>query len=111
MTRLSLLAAALLAMPFVAGPGLAADIAAGKQKAQMCATCHGRDGIATAPDAPNLAGDSDIYLAEQLRAFRDGRRRHQQMSIIAQGLSDEDIADLSAWFAAIEVTATLPAVD
>ena len=111
MTQFSRLAAAILATSFIAGPVLAADVAAGRQKAQMCTTCHGRDGIATAPDAPNLAGDSSIYLAEQLRAFRDGRRQHQQMSIIAQALSDEDIADLSAWFAAIEVTATLPAVD
>jgi cytochrome c553 len=111
MPRVSLLTAALVALPFAAAPGLAADLAAGKQKAQMCATCHGRDGIATAPDAPNLAGDSSIYLAEQLKAFREGRRQHQQMSIIAQSLSDEDIADLSAWFAAIEVTATLPTVN
>ena len=111
MNQLSRLTATFLAMSFATGPVLAADLSAGRQKAQMCTTCHGRDGIATAPDAPNLAGDSSFYLAEQLRAFRDGRRQHQQMSIIAQSLSDEDIADLSAWFAAIEVTATLPAVD
>ncbi|UIJ70870.1 cytochrome c [Aurantimonas sp. HBX-1] len=108
MNRFTRPAAALLAVQIAAGPALAADLSAGRQKAQMCATCHGSDGIATAPDAPNIAGDSSIYLAEQLKAFRDGRRQHQQMSIIAQSLSDEDIADLSAWFAAIEVTATPP---
>ncbi|HEX2018275.1 MAG TPA: cytochrome c [Aurantimonas sp.] len=104
------LTAALCVLPLVAGPVLAADLAAGREKAQLCTTCHGRDGIATAPDAPNLAGDSSIYLKEQLKAFRDGRRQHHQMSIIAQGLSDEDIADLSAWYEAIEVTATLPSL-
>ncbi|MEE2950561.1 Cytochrome c553 [Fulvimarina manganoxydans] len=86
----------------------AADLSAGREKAAQCATCHGLDGIATAPDAPNIAGDSRYYLKDQLEAFRSGRRQHQQMSIIAQGLSDEDIADLVAWYSAIEVTATMP---
>ena len=92
----------------LAGEAAAADVSAGREKAAQCATCHGLDGIATAPDAPNIAGDSRYYLKEQLEAFRSGRRQHQQMSIIAQGLSDEDIADLSAWYSAIEVTATMP---
>lgn len=89
-------------------PAVAADMTAGKKKAGMCATCHGRDGIAVTPDAPNLAGDSPVYLEAQLKAFKSGERKHEQMSIIAQGLSDEDIADLAAWFSAIEVSATLP---
>ncbi|MEN3794340.1 cytochrome c [Fulvimarina sp. MAC3] len=87
---------------------LAADAAAGREKASQCATCHGKDGIAVQPDAPNLAGMSPIYTEAQLKAFKSGERQHQQMSIIASSLSDEDIADLSAWYASIEVTATLP---
>ena len=87
---------------------IAADMGAGREKAAVCTTCHGANGIATAPDAPNLAGTSEIYLAEQLKAYRSGARQHPQMSIIASGLSDADIADLAAWFAAIKVTATLP---
>ena len=92
-------------------PGKAAELAAGKDKAGMCATCHGLDGIAKAPNAPNLAGTNVFYITEQLNAFRSGARQHQQMSIIAQGLSDEDIADLAAWYSAIEVTATMPAAE
>ncbi len=92
----------------LAAPACAADIAAGKKKAGMCATCHGRDGIAVVPDAPNLAGDSPVYLEAQLKAFKSGERKHEQMSIIAQSLSDDDIANLAAWFSAIQVTATLP---
>lgn len=92
-------------------PGTAAELSAGKDKAGTCATCHGLDGIAKVPDAPNLAGDSAFYIAEQLKAFRSGARQHQQMSIIAEGLSDEDIADLAAWYSAIEVTATMPTVE
>ncbi|MCP3054246.1 c-type cytochrome [Aurantimonas marianensis] len=92
-------------------PVTAAELAAGKEKAGMCATCHGIDGIAKAPNAPNLAGTNAFYITEQLKAFRSGARQHQQMSIIASGLSDEDIADLAAWYSAIKVTATMPAVE
>jgi cytochrome c553 len=96
-----------LAIP-AAGSSLAADAAAGKQKAQMCVVCHGIDGIAKIPDAPNLAGENAIYTTRQLEAFRSGERKHEQMSIIAQGLSDEDIADLAAWYAGIKVTVEVP---
>ena len=64
-------------------PALAADAAAGKTKAQMCAVCHGLNGIAKVPDAPNLAGESAVYTTKQLKAFKDGKRQHEQMSIIA----------------------------
>ncbi|MER0237339.1 cytochrome c [Fulvimarina sp. MAC8] len=100
---------ALFACAFVSTPSIAADPAAGREKAGQCATCHGKDGIATAPDAPNLAGMSAIYTSAQLKAFKAGERQHQQMSIIAQSLSEDDIADLAAWYETIEVTATLPA--
>ena len=60
------------------------------------------------PDAPNLAGQNPAYLAEQLRAFRDKVRVHEQMNLMAAVLSEADIANLAAWYAAIEVTATPP---
>jgi cytochrome c553 len=86
----------------------AADAAAGRQKAQMCAVCHGLDGLAKVPDAPNLAGESPVYTARQLHAFKNGERKHEQMSIIAQGLSEEDIADLAAWYGGLKVTVEMP---
>jgi cytochrome c553 len=90
-------------------PAAAQDIAAGNKKAgATCAVCHGRDGIAKVADAPNLAGNNAQYLAKQLHAFKSGARKHEQMSIIAEGLSDADIANLAAWFAAMKVTVTLP---
>jgi cytochrome c553 len=46
----------------VAPPALAVDLAAGKKKAVQCAVCHGQDGIAAIPEAPNLAGESSIYI-------------------------------------------------
>jgi cytochrome c553 len=98
----------LLAVLCVAPAG-AQDIAAGKKKAAgTCAVCHGQDGLAKVPDAPNLAGNNATYLAKQLNAFKSGERKHEQMSIIAESLSDTDIADLAAWFAAMKVTVTLP---
>ncbi|MCQ0989729.1 c-type cytochrome [Jiella marina] len=105
-----LFANAILVASLTGAGAQAADLAAGKEKAGQCVPCHGLDGVAKAPDAPNLAGDSMFYLTEQLKAFRGGQRQHQQMSIIASGLSDEDIADLAAWYSAIEVSVTLPDV-
>ena len=55
-----------------------------------------------------LAGNNAVYLARQLNAFKSGARKHEQMSIIAESLSDADIANLAAWFAAMKVTVTLP---
>jgi cytochrome c553 len=101
-------ASALLALIFPMNAE-AQDIGAGKKKAAtVCAVCHGLNGIAKNPDAPNLAGNNAQYLIKQLKAFKSGERQHEQMSIIAQGLSDEDIASVAAWFAALKVTVTMP---
>lgn len=86
----------------------AGDVAQGRIKAQACAVCHGPQGIATAPDAPHLAGQSAIYTATQLKAYRSGERRHAVMAVMAKPLSDADIDDLAAWFAAIRIEATPP---
>lgn len=87
---------------------LGADAEAGRQKARQCQTCHGIDGIAKIPIAPHIAGENEIYLITQLKAFRSGKRTHEIMSVVAAALSDEDMADLAAWYASIEITATLP---
>lgn len=97
------LATALLVCALVPGAALAASVEAGKTKARQCVTCHGMDGMARQPDAANIGGESEMYLENQLRAFRTGERQHPQMSVIAQGLSDEDIADLAAYYAAIRI--------
>jgi cytochrome c553 len=94
-----------------ATPTFAQDAKAGRDKAQQCSICHGDLGIANAANAPNLAGENATYIAAQLKAFRSGERQHHQMSIIASGLSDLDITDIAAWFAAIKVEATAPKLD
>lgn len=106
--RFILAAACVVVVLAQSAPVHAADAAAGKTKAAMCAVCHGLDGVGRNPDVPNIAGDPAVYITAQLRAFRDGARKHEQMSIIAQGLGDEDIADLAAWYSGIRVTAEMP---
>lgn len=90
------------------GPVLSGDVAAGRTAASQCNVCHGKDGLAVMPDAPNLAGESSIYIEKQLMAFKRGEREHRQMSIIAQGLDDDTIRDLAAWYDAMEVTVVVP---
>jgi cytochrome c553 len=97
-----------LAAVFATNPAVAADAAAGRQKAAACAVCHGIDGLHKVPDAPNLAGNGADYIIKQLKAFQTGARQHEQMSIIAKGLSAEDINNLAAWYASIKVTAEMP---
>jgi len=84
------------------------DPTAGRKLAAQCAMCHGVDGIAKQPHVPHIAGESVIYLTKQLKAFRAGEREDPQMTLMAQPLSDEDIADLSAWYSSIQISATLP---
>jgi cytochrome c553 len=86
----------------------AADPAAGRGKAAMCQSCHGIDGLGKLPDVPNIAGEPAEYLTRQLALFKSGERQHEQMSIVAQGLSEADIDDLAAWYASITVTVTVP---
>lgn len=86
----------------------AGDAAAGKKKAGMCAVCHGLDGIAKLPDAPNLAGQKEIYLVRSLTAYKTGERKNEQMSVVAASLSEEDIANLAAYYASIKITVEKP---
>jgi cytochrome c553 len=86
----------------------AGDAAAGRQKALMCQTCHGLDGQAKIPEAPNLAGQSATYLVKALKDYRSGARKNDMMSIVAPTLKDGDIDDLAAYYSAIQVTVTPP---
>jgi len=82
----------------------AGDIAAGKKKALACQTCHGLDGLSKLPEAPNLAGQPVTYLVKSLDEYRKGVRRNDMMSIVAPALSDQDIADLAAYYSSIEIS-------
>jgi cytochrome c553 len=84
-------------------PCRAGDVKAGRVRAQACQACHGMDGVSKVPDAPNLAGQVEGYLATQLQAFKSGSRKSEAMSVVSSTLSAKDIDDLAAYFAAIEV--------
>ena len=80
------------------------DVKAGREKAQKCEPCHGLDGVSKIPEAPNIAGQSQQYLTEQLNAFKSGDRKNEMMNLVAPTLEPTDIDDLAAYYAAIEVT-------
>jgi cytochrome c553 len=86
----------------------AGDVKAGRQKALQCQTCHGLDGLAKQPDAPNLAGQSEIYLVKAMTDYKQGERKNEIMTLVAAALSAGDIADLAAYYAAIEIQVTPP---
>ena len=79
------------------------DVAVGRQKAQQCEICHGLDGLSKMGQAPNLAGQNEEYMVEQLKQFQSGRRQNEIMSLVAPTLSPEDIQNLAAYYAAIEI--------
>lgn len=87
---------------------LANETSIGKEKAQACAMCHGANGIAQMPGAPNLAGQPAPYLAEQLKNYRSGKRQNEIMGVIAKPLSDQDISALASWYASIQIEAKAP---
>ena len=95
------LAALLGLSPFGA---VAQDAAAGKEKAAVCAACHGPDGYSTIPQNPILAGQTARYVYLQLRDFKEGRRKDPLMSPMAANLSKKDMLDLGAYFAAQKPT-------
>jgi len=98
---LSILAAAtLFASPLRAEEAVTGDAETGAAKAGTCGACHGVDGNSVNPQWPSLAGQNASYIAATLQAFKDGKRADVLMSAQAAALSEQDIADLAAYFAA-----------
>lgn len=79
----------------------AGDAEAGKAKGAVCAACHGANGIALVPEYPNLAGQGEEYLVKQLQEFKEGARENALMSPMAVPLSEQDMEDLAAHYAAM----------
>ena len=84
---------------FSAGAGLAGDAAAGKTMSVACGACHGADGNSTAP-FPKLAGQGEKYLLKQMQDVRDGARNVPTMAGQLDGKSDQDLADIAAYYSA-----------
>lgn len=106
----------LISMSVVLTLGLAAGGAAaaqgnadaGKQKSSMCAGCHGIPGYRTAfPEVytvPKIGGQHASYIAKALQAYKSGERSHPSMRAIAASLTEQDMADLAAYYAAPSTT-------
>ena len=108
MTRRNLVAGAWIAgltFASLAISAQAADVAALKEKLKdkltLCAGCHGETGISEMANTPSLAGQPDLYLQWQLVFFRSGARKNEIMGPIAETLSNEDVRNLGAYYAAL----------
>jgi cytochrome c553 len=82
-------------------PAYAADVAAGKEKAELCIGCHGERGISQIENIPSLAGQSDQFIQWQLVFFRAGTRKNEQMQPIVEQINNDDIRNLGAYFASL----------
>ena len=78
----------------------AGDADAGKEKVATCAACHGADGNSAVPTFPKLAGQGEKYLLKQMQDIRDGARPVPTMAGQVDNMSDQDLADIAAFYAA-----------
>ncbi len=96
------LVATVLALAVGCGSSVgAADIAAGRQKAELCVGCHGESGISQMENIPSLAAQLDQFIQWQLVFFRAGTRKNEQMQPIVEQLNNEDIRNLGAYYASL----------
>ncbi len=94
------LLASVIALGVISQGALAAgDAAAGKAKAGTCFACHGPDGNSAAPTFPKLAGQSERYLIKQLQDIKTNVRPVPAMAGLTDNLSNQDMADIAAYFA------------
>ena len=79
------------------------------RRQRSAASATALDGLAKIPEAPNIAGQSESYLIEQITAFKSGERKNEMMSVVVQDLSDTDIENLAAYYSGIEISVKAPA--
>ncbi|CAN0342092.1 unnamed protein product, partial [Chrysoparadoxa australica] len=89
----------MLSTLLLAAPSFAGDAAKGKAKSQSCAACHGADGNSAAPTFPKLAGQNEKYLLKQLKDIKSGARPVPTMAAQLYGMSEQDMADIAAYYA------------
>ncbi len=103
MKKLIITSAIVLGMTSFGTAMAGGDIAAGKTKATtVCAACHGANGISVNPQWPNLRGQKEQYIIKQLKDFKAGNRKNPLMTPQAMQLSDQDIANVAAYFSSLK---------
>ncbi|MCJ8169520.1 c-type cytochrome [Atopomonas sediminilitoris] len=93
------LATLLLGLGLTGAAHAAGDATAGQAKAAVCGACHGADGNSAAPNFPKLAGQGERYLIKQMQDVKEGRRAIVEMTGLLDNLSEQDFADIAAYFA------------
>ncbi|MGJ5080412.1 c-type cytochrome [Bradyrhizobium sp. HKCCYLS3013] len=101
-------AACVLALVLMSPSAQAADVEAGKAKAELCVGCHGENGISQTENIPSLAGQQDQFIQWQLVFFRAGTRKNEAMKPIIDQLNNEDIRNLGAYFASLQPAKSPP---
>ena len=86
----------------------AGDITAGRKVMVQCQACHGKDGLSRQSYTPNIAGQKYEYLLHALMAYKAGERKSKMMSTVTKNLSQEDIANAAAYYAAIKIIVEVP---
>ena len=99
--RHGVVAGGALALALMSVSVQAADLEAGKGKAELCAGCHGENGVSQTENIPSLAGQQDQFVQWQLVFFRAGTRKNEAMKPIVDQLTNEDIRNLGAYFASL----------
>ena len=99
--RHGVVAGGALALALMSVSVQAADLEAGKAKAELCAGCHGENGVSQTENIPSLAGQQDQFVQWQLVFFRAGTRKNEAMKPIVDQLTNEDIRNLGAYFASL----------
>lgn len=98
MKKLLITTLALLTIGVASATMAAGDASAGKGKSAVCAACHGADGNSPSDMFPKLAGQGEAYLVKQLNEFKSGVRNNAVMAPMVAALTEQDIADLAAYY-------------
>ncbi len=104
MKKLLMMTVAYVSLVSVMPTMAAGDASAGKGKAAVCAACHGADGNSPSNMFPKLAGQGEAYLVKQIAEFKNGARENAVMAPMVAALTEQDIADLSAYYSSNKVT-------
>jgi cytochrome c553 len=100
------LAALFASLMMLSTGAIAGDAEAGKNKSASCGGCHGMDGNSFVPTFPKLAGQNEVYIVNQLKAFKaNDTRKNEIMLGMSAGLSEQDMADIGAYYQAQTVAA------
>ena len=101
MKTIRFLALSIFCFLLISSVALAGDIESGKLKVASCAACHGKAGVSSNPEWPNLAGQQKVYLKNQIIAFREGHRANAMMTPMVKDLTDGDAEDIAAYYSSL----------